>query len=401
MAPILAETLRQFWGLEVQLTFFAVSDTMHYFWRLDDFHVSQLTLDTAQSGLEPATALLRLSDGACSALLTRVMGPRKTGFSFKQISPLEATVLNEFSRDLLAHFKKQLLRKPGKHHSNDTLHLMWVFTLEETSVLYQTTQQYQVALDLGKIILSIPLDAIRLKPYPYASDSSQAMVPDAFFFQAKGQARIFLGTTRVALADLEQLEPEDVIVLENSHANTMFVIEPESGERIPFQSEIRQKQRLTIPYTQELAMMDTQQQSTISAKQALWDNLMIEVGAEFEPIKLPLKQIKQMTEGLVIEMGDLVHNRIRLQVEDKVLAWGELIIVGDKFGVRICQVAANQSLDGQSDMDQGALATLGPSPSVDQSAAQPMEEPSAEEENLDNFLNEDFDDTFEDDEEDW
>jgi flagellar motor switch protein FliN/FliY len=227
------------------------------------------------------------------------------------------------------------------------------------------------------------------------------MVPDAFFFQAKGQARIFLGTTRVALADLEQLEPEDVIVLENSHANTMFVIEPESGERIPFQSEIRQKQRLTIPYTQELAMMDTQQQSTISAKQALWDNLMIEVGAEFEPIKLPLKQIKQMTEGLVIEMGDLVHNRIRLQVEDKVLAWGELIIVGDKFGVRICQVAANQSLDGQSDMDQGALATLGPSPSVDQSAAQPMEEPSAEEENLDNFLNEDFDDTFEDDEEDW
>jgi hypothetical protein len=151
--------------------------------------------------------------------------------------------------------------------------------------------------------------------------------------------------------------------------------------------------------------MDTQSSIT-SAKQALWDNLMIEVGAEFEPIKLPLKQLKQMTEGLVIEMGDLVHNRVCLQVEGKTLAWGELIIVGDKFGVRVCKVDPAHS--------HGAAAETVemPAPVMPEMAAMPPAEPhqalpqqampgAAETENLDNFLNEDFDDTFDDDEEGW
>jgi flagellar motor switch protein FliN len=396
MNSVLEETLQQFWGVDVHLVFLGVSADMHYFWRMDDFHVSQLTLESSLPDVqEMPTALLRLSDAACSSLLTQVLGPRQSMFSFKRLSPLEATILNEFSRDLLAGFNKQLIRRPGKSHLAP-LHLMWTFKLSETADAEAT--------EVGKIVLTLPESAVRVGRSHHELDASAEAVPDEFFFHVDGLARIHLGTTRVALADLEQLEPDDMIILENSHSSQMFVVEPETGTKISFQPEFRQQQALTIPYTQELAMMETQPNS-MSAKQALWDNLMIEVGAEFEPIKLPLKQLKQMTEGLVIEMGDLVHNRVCLQVEGKTLAWGELIIVGDKFGVRVCKVDPAHSSGGtggaepmpaQMASDMAALPPAAPQPAPQQAPVQ-----AAEEENLDKFLNEDFDDTFDDDEEGW
>jgi flagellar motor switch/type III secretory pathway protein FliN len=159
--------------------------------------------------------------------------------------------------------------------------------------------------------------------------------------------------------------------------------------------EIQHQQRITIPYTQEFAMMETQSHS---AKQSLWDNLMIEVDASFEPIKLPLKQLKQMTEGLVIEMGDLVHNRIALQVEGKTLAWGELLIVGDKFAVRINQVATNPGAE-EAASHSGHVGAL---PADSSAALLPAAQGGiAEEAHSDQYLDKDFDEIADDDEEDW
>ena len=117
---------------------------------------------------------------------------------------------------------------------------------------------------------------------------------------------------------------------------------------------------------------------------------MIEVEASFEPIKLPLKQLKQMTEGLVIEMGDLVHNRIALQVEGKTLAWGELLIVGDKFAVRVSRVAANPG--NEEDVQTLRSQEIESEEYTDEGSTDEDEE----------YLDEDFDDDEEDgEEEDW
>lgn len=398
LTPILTETLQQFWGVPVRAVFLGAGTRSHYFWRMDDFHVSQLTLAEASldmAGSEAAMAVLKLSDVACATFLDRVLGSRQAPFSFKRLSPLEATILNELSRDLLACLKKNLISKPKKTAQNKVVHLIWTLRPEVEGT---------APAEVGKIVLSLPMGAIRTQK-ALRRDMPETQVPDEFFFHVNGPARIYLGSTRVTLADLDHLEPEDLIVLEDSHTSRMFVVEPLSGERIPFQSQIQQHSQLTIPYTQELASMDTQQDSQggNSARQTLWDNLMIEVGAEFEPVRLPLKHLKEMTEGLIVEMGDLVHNRVCLRVEGKTLAWGELVIVGDKFGVRVCQVEAA----GQP--SNSAVALVGhmeaphempvPVPHEPMPEAAPAE--NAEEANVDNFLNEDFDETFDDDEEDW
>lgn len=404
----LAEVLQNFWGLSVRVVFFGVSPKPQYFWRMDDFHVSQLSLESpsAQGGASGKTdksaamATLRLSDSACDVLLERVLGGLANPFSFKQLSPLEGTILNEFSRDVLACLKKGLIKKNSRASDASQLHLMWVIQPEANVVSpvsgAGTRQAVLADIPVGKIVFSVPPSALKHFGggfHPPGEDT----VSDSFFFHVQSPMPVYLGSTRVQLAELEQLEPEDLIVLENSQIDRMALVDPASGEKVPFQATIHHPQRITIPYTQEFATMETQSHS---AKQSLWDNLMIEVGASFEPIKLPLKQLKQMTEGLVIEMGDLVHNRIALQVEGKTLAWGELLIVGDKFAVRVNQVAPEPG--AEPPMMPPTLTTSAPQMIEQQPgmAPQGIPGPAAEEANLDNFLDKDFDEIA-DDEEDW
>ena len=49
-----------------------------------------------------------------------------------------------------------------------------------------------------------------------------------------------------------------------------------------------------------------------------------------------------MTEGLVVEVASLVDNEVRLHIDGKDLAVGELVIVGDKYGVMINKVLHKQ-----------------------------------------------------------
>jgi flagellar motor switch/type III secretory pathway protein FliN len=396
----IAQVLQQFWGLPVRVVFFGVSARMHYFWRTDDFHVSQLMLgDETSSAQEPPTALLRLSDTACSALLSQALGPRSAPqkqFSFAQLSSLEATVLNEFSRDVLSVCMKDLIRKPGRTVSAEQVHLIWLVDAlngpEQDGNAAKQPLRFKEPVEIGKIILSLPANAVRTDAISLLPSPE---VPDLFFYHVLAEAKLYLGSTRMTLADLNQLEPGDMVVLEDSNHTRLALVDPQSGERLFFSTEIPYDPSLTIPYTQEFADMETQH--AVSARQNLWDNLMIEVNAEFEPIKLPLKQLKQMSEGLVVEIGDVTHNKICLQVEGKVLAWGELIIVGDKFGIRVNRV---ESAEGGSEPTAPTgedSAMMLPSQAAPDPEAYHHEE-AASDENPDNFLNDDFDDLFDDEE---
>ncbi|MCK7485725.1 MAG: FliM/FliN family flagellar motor switch protein [Bacillus subtilis] len=57
--------------------------------------------------------------------------------------------------------------------------------------------------------------------------------------------------------------------------------------------------------------------------------------AEFKKIKMSLGELKQITEGLVIDIASIAQNEIVLHVDEEKIASGELIIVGDRYGVKI------------------------------------------------------------------
>ena len=80
----------------------------------------------------------------------------------------------------------------------------------------------------------------------------------------------------------------------------------------------------------------------------MWDTIQVDIGAEFEKVKLTLGELKQISEGLVVDIGSVYDNRIDLKVEDKIVASGELIIINDRYGVKINQIFTeekNQAAD--------------------------------------------------------
>ena len=50
------------------------------------------------------------------------------------------------------------------------------------------------------------------------------------------------------------------------------------------------------------------------------------------------KTIEEISEGLVIDVGSVYENKIKLRVENQVVATGELVILNDRYGVRIDSV---------------------------------------------------------------
>jgi flagellar motor switch protein FliN/FliY len=398
LTPKMAALFQDFWGLPLRLSFLSASHRNEYFWRLDDFHVSQWGLDVAQQKM----IQLRISDKVCSALLTQVLGARDLDheqFRFSRLTDFEAQLLNRFSKELLACIVKNQVKKqpPASNKPSPLIHLIWAMKLD-------LNEPEQNAQPCGKILVTLPLAFLKLGPSAHSAETPK--LPDSLLDHAHVEARLSIGTTKIRLDDLNHLEPGDLMVLTESHAGKMALITPETQELIPFAATMWNRSQREVPYTQDMEMMEHQQSTAM--KQTLWENLMIDVTAEFMPSKLPLGQLRQMTEGLVVEVGDLVHNRVRVHVEGKTVAYGELVIVGDKFGVRIQQVE-----DGQNASEPIAALPIGasvpqqqpqptpqaPAATAPQSQAQVgaigAEEPDVSD--LDQYLNQDFDnDLFQD-----
>lgn len=406
VTPILAKLVQDFWGIPVQLKFFSASDQNLYFWRLDDFHVSQVAVDAASQKV----IQLRVSDKVCSALLSQVLGPRPLEhekFRFNRITDFEAMLLTQFSKELFSGFLKNMIRKPSQtSRKSPLIHLIWSMKLdlEDTPETSQPT---------GKIVVSLPLDSLELESL--VSGQSPVRLPETHLDHAHVEAMVGVGQTKIRLEDLKNLEVEDMLVLSESHVGRMFLLEPETRRQIPFGVTIRKRHKIEIPYTQEIEMMESQQKNAVVDN--LWENLMIDVTAEFFPTKVPLGHLKQMSEGLVVEIGDLIHNQVRIHVEGKTVALGELVVVGDKFGVKVVQLEDGQGVHPTSQTSPYPLgepahaASSGQAQDYgygqgEQGGGEEYYQPPAQTEpqemnDLDQYLNNDFDNESFNDDEGW
>jgi len=65
-------------------------------------------------------------------------------------------------------------------------------------------------------------------------------------------------------------------------------------------------------------------------------NISVEVGRS----KIKLKDLLQMGEGYVLELDKLAGEPLDLYVNSKLIAKGEAVMVGDKFGIRLTDVVS-------------------------------------------------------------
>jgi flagellar motor switch protein FliN len=102
----------------------------------------------------------------------------------------------------------------------------------------------------------------------------------------------------------------------------------------------------------------------------LWDSIEVEINAQFESVKITLGELKAIEAGTVIDLTSIYNNKVTLSVENKPIAKGELVIINDRYGVKITDVADTN----EPTQSEEILQELAPS-EVEQSA-----EPGAEDE---------------------
>lgn len=54
--------------------------------------------------------------------------------------------------------------------------------------------------------------------------------------------------------------------------------------------------------------------------------------------QLPMKQILEMTPGTVIQLDQQARDPVGLYVNDKLIAYGEVVVVEESFGIKITEI---------------------------------------------------------------
>ena len=166
-----------------------------------------------------------------------------------------------------------------------------------SSILYVTP-----AKDVGKIFLNIPEKLIKYPELP----QSAGVLDTAQFTRALTPVDIYVGKTRLSLDDINNLEADDIVLLEQSDIKKMAVTSP---TRIDF--NVNPDPRLFIEDDDNM-MQNNKEDSEVSTKD-IWDNVQVDVCAKFPKVKMSLGELREMSEGVVMELDSVYGNQIVLE----------------------------------------------------------------------------------------
>lgn len=237
----LQKSFESFWGQPLRVRFFSASKQPLYFWRTDDFFVSQLSLG---KGAEQNVAQIRLSNTLCKLLLETTLGTSTTPtdlLDLKNLSPFEAHLLNDFSKHLIQQLTRRLIqqRQPIREPEKQ-VHLIWALGLPSENAV----PELDGTTTSGKLVISLPVEALKHQ----TDDTPKHVLDENTLMDAHAEAVIRIGDTRLRLNELQGMEPGDIVVLDESSLDGWSLIYPPTGKAIPFKTTLDKKRtkQLTI-----------------------------------------------------------------------------------------------------------------------------------------------------------
>ena len=132
------------------------------------------------------------------------------------------------------------------------------------------------------------------------------------------------------ILSVEYIETDDIVVFDNSDIRRMVLKFREHKKDI----NLNPNPGLVLPVENDGGEDMTDENTN------LWDSIEVEMNAQFDTVKITLGELKNIEEGLVVDLTSIYDNKVTLSVEDKPIARGELVIVNDRYGVKIEEVIA-------------------------------------------------------------
>jgi flagellar motor switch protein FliN len=71
-------------------------------------------------------------------------------------------------------------------------------------------------------------------------------------------------------------------------------------------------------------------------------DVMLQVVVELGRTRMPLRQVLELQQGSVVELDRLAGEAVDVYVNERLIARGEVVVVDDKFGVRITELISTK-----------------------------------------------------------
>lgn len=309
LAQKVKDSCAGFFGLDLDMKLFAIGENDSVLFRGDKYFVTEIKITKS------LTMTSRLSQCAVNSILHEVLGKNDNkSFSMEKMSGLEAKIMTAFNEFLYSNIKKILLPDEEINKEKTAKSLCYI-------VFYLTTK----GKDFGKIVLTIPTNV--LSPSIINCEEETFTLSD--FKTCSANFKIKVGSSKIKLGEVKELQVDDIILLENSSIYKMIIC----NDNEDFEFKISPNPSIILDTDDEGEEMENN-----ASVGNIWDNIQVDINAEFEKVKISLGELKQISEGLVVDIGSIYDNRIDLKVENKLVAKGELVIINDRYGVRIDEV---------------------------------------------------------------
>lgn len=304
-----------FWEGNSKLKLVSVSTDYNIVYDKEAYFVSKVMINKEQA------VFLRLSKEAVQILLEETLGAGEKPFDLGELSEVEQKIILAFNDFLYKRIQKSLQIPETKEERKK------LKNIGECNLIFFIKDIYE---RMGKIIITLPFAIINpITPEPNPENLNYD-IDD--FKKSKTLVNIEVGTSKLDIKDLKLLEQDDIIVLDKSNTRQM-TLKLDETSLFPF--KVNPNPGIILGLDEDGS--SNMEHETMEIKD-VWDSIQVEISAEFEKVKISLGELKQISEGLVVDIGSVYDNRVNLKVENRVIAKGELVIINDRYGVKVDEI---------------------------------------------------------------
>jgi flagellar motor switch protein FliN/FliY len=70
-------------------------------------------------------------------------------------------------------------------------------------------------------------------------------------------------------------------------------------------------------------------------------DVKVKVTVQLGSIQLPMREVLELAPGAVIQLAQSASDPVGLYVNDKLVAYGEVVVVEDNFGIKITELVGS------------------------------------------------------------
>lgn len=368
--PAVQASCDEFFLSGFQFILLGISKNVNTLMDKDAYFVTKVRIDKFHD------MFFRTSEKAVAIILDKILGKPNSRFNLNKLTDLEAKIITSFN-DFMFNSLSQFLSpvQPSLKRINfDVIHLTFLIKDVATN-------------EVAKLIISLPEEL--LDPDEVISEEDKFGPED--FPTSIIETAIKIGSTRTKLIDVKNIDIDDIVVLDNSNTSQMVLKFKDYEENINLNPNLG----LVIPVDNDGGNIEMAGEDI-----NLWDSIEVDMDAQFDSVKITLGELKNIEKGLVVDLTSIYDNKVTLSVENKPIARGELVIVNDRYGVKIEEVIANSSKsneeelpqenDGGEELPQANDDFGDETMDFDENSDQPQEEQEGEQSDEDEFDYSDF-----------